>query len=382
MKERHRLRWLSVAILVSSISIGVLGTQTAKAVDTPIAINTTVLDFGEVTAGDTSLSINVTLTNTGGAAYGPINIYGGAPPSAEFSASQNCQGNTLTPAASCNISYRFSPTGAGSFSDTSTFTVSDGPQINGEDFAVTMTGVGVAPISVSPLALDFGGVVVDETSSPMTVIVTNITASPFGPVSITGGAPPTAEFNASQNCQGNTLAAGASCSLTFTFSPSAPGLFSDTSTFTIDEGGPSFEFTVTLTGCGGDSDQCPGGADFNPFIDDDGHIFENAIEWLSTEGITSGCNPPANDRFCPNDLVTRAQMAAFLVRAFGFTAGGGADLFDDDDGLVFETAIDRLGTAGVTQGCNPPDNNLFCPDDFVTRGQMAAFLKRAFENAT
>jgi hypothetical protein len=75
-------------------------------------------------------------------------------------------------------------------------------------------------------------------------------------------------------------------------------------------------------------------------------------------------------------------MAAFLVRAFGFTEGGGADLFDDDDGLIFETAIDRLGTAGVTQGCNPPDNNLYCPDDFVTRGQMAAFLRRAFESRT
>ena len=53
----------------------------------------------------------------------------------------------------------------------------------------------------------------------------------------------------------------------------------------------------------------------NPFIDDDGHIFENAIEWLDSNGITSGCNPPTNNRFCPNDNVTRGQMATFLVRA-------------------------------------------------------------------
>ena len=35
------------------------------------------------------------------------------------------------------------------------------------------------------------------------------------------------------------------------------------------------------------------------FIDDDGHLFENAIEWLANEGITKGCNPPVNDKFCP-----------------------------------------------------------------------------------
>ena len=37
---------------------------------------------------------------------------------------------------------------------------------------------------------------------------------------------------------------------------------------------------------------------------------------LADAGITKGCNPPANDRFCPDDRVTRGQMAAFLNRAF------------------------------------------------------------------
>jgi hypothetical protein len=65
------------------------------------------------------------------------------------------------------------------------------------------------------------------------------------------------------------------------------------------------------------------------------------------------------------------------VRALGFSDEGGGDLFVDDDESVFELAIDRLGTAGVTVGCNPPDNDRFCPNDRVTRGQMAAFLARA-----
>ena len=114
------------------------------------------------------------------------------------------------------------------------------------------------------------------------------------------------------------------------------------------------------------------------FSDDDGSVFEDDIEWLAAEGITQGCNPPANTLFCPADFVTRGQMAAFLVRAFGFSDDGGGDLFVDDDNSVFEDDIDRLGTAGVTKGCNPPANTMYCPAALVTRGQMAAFLVRAF----
>ena len=53
------------------------------------------------------------------------------------------------------------------------------------------------------------------------------------------------------------------------------------------------------------------------FFDDDGSTFENDIEKLATSGITVGCNPPDNDRFCPDAAVTRAEMALFLSRALG-----------------------------------------------------------------
>lgn len=115
------------------------------------------------------------------------------------------------------------------------------------------------------------------------------------------------------------------------------------------------------------------------FIDDDGSVFENDINQLKEMGVTQGCNPPVNNKFCPDSYVTRGQMAAFLVRFFGYTDNGGGNLFIDDDASIFENDIDKLGTAGVTKGCNPPTNNEFCPDDYVTRGQMAAFLQRAFE---
>jgi hypothetical protein len=71
-------------------------------------------------------------------------------------------------------------------------------------------------------------------------------------------------------------------------------------------------------------------------------------------------------------------MAAFLTRALDLTATGSTD-FVDDDGSIFETDIEKLANAGITKGCNPPSNDRYCPNDSVTRGQMAAFLTRALD---
>jgi hypothetical protein len=106
--------------------------------------STSAIDFGAVAAGSTSAPVAVTLTNTGGDPFGPINIFGGAPPTAEFNASQNCQGTTLPAGGSCQVTFSFSPGAAGSYNDTSSFTVSEtSSQTDGEDFSVTLTGTGV-----------------------------------------------------------------------------------------------------------------------------------------------------------------------------------------------------------------------------------------------
>ena len=115
----------------------------------------------------------------------------------------------------------------------------------------------------------------------------------------------------------------------------------------------------------------------NKFIDDDGSVFEADIAKLAAAGITRGCNPPENTMFCPDGYVTRGQMAAFLVRALDLTDDGGGNKFIDDDGSVFEADIAKLAAAGITRGCNPPENTMFCPASRVSRGQMAAFLYRA-----
>ncbi len=105
------------------------------------------------------------------------------------------------------------------------------------------------------------------------------------------------------------------------------------------------------------------------------HRFATEIAWLAAEGITNGCT---SDRFCPDESVTRGQMAAFLVRAL-------PDLQQLDPGTPFDdvppshtfyTEIGKLAEAGITQGCDTA-GTLFCPNDQVSRGQMAAFLVRA-----
>ena len=112
------------------------------------------------------------------------------------------------------------------------------------------------------------------------------------------------------------------------------------------------------------------------FTDDDGNVHEANIELIAAAGITAGNNPPANDEFGPDDPVTRGQMAAFLTRALGLPAAA-TDYFTDDDASIFEDDINSVAAAGITAGCNPPANDNYCPDDSVTRGQMATFLTRA-----
>lgn len=115
------------------------------------------------------------------------------------------------------------------------------------------------------------------------------------------------------------------------------------------------------------------------FTDDEDSVHEGGINRIREVGITEGCNPPTNDQFCPDQTMTRGQMAAFLARAFDF-APTDEDFFVDDEGHLFERAINRMAAEGVTQGCNPPANDRFCPDDPVTRGQMATFLTRVSDD--
>lgn len=172
------------------------------------------------------------------------------------------------------------------------------------------------------------------------------------------------------------------------------------------------------------------------FRDDDDSVHEKNIEIMFAEGITKGCNPPTNDRYCPEDTLTRghvaaflrrhlglaaveqdyftddgssefeadinaltaagigfgctetefcvevpltrAEMAEYLVRVFGYSNPDGSDFFADDDDNPFQDSINALFANGITVGCSATEP-LYCPEDSLTREQMATFLARALE---
>ncbi len=102
------------------------------------------------------------------------------------------------------------------------------------------------------------------------------------------------------------------------------------------------------------------------------------IEQLAADGITAGCG---GSNYCPDDPVTRAQMAVFLLKSkYGSSyippAVGSSTGFSDVTTDYWAASwIKQLAAEGITGGCG---TNLYCPESPVTRAQMAVFLVRTF----
>ena len=108
------------------------------------------------------------------------------------------------------------------------------------------------------------------------------------------------------------------------------------------------------------------------FFDDEGSVHEPSIELLHAAGVVDGCNSNG-DAFCPDDLITRGQLAKLLVRALDLAASE-TDYFSDDDGSPFEADINAIAALGVTNGCG---DGMYCPHDAMSRAAVAAFVSRA-----
>ncbi|MGE5275512.1 MAG: PQQ-binding-like beta-propeller repeat protein [Acidobacteriota bacterium] len=138
--------------------------------------------------------------------------------------------------------------------------------------------------------------------------------------------------------------------------------------------GLASDVVVTNPGC--QSATLPD-AYFYDFLDvPQAHLFHGAVVKVTRAGITKGCG---GGNYCPSDLVTRAQMAIFLLRgehgasyqpppATGTVFG---DVAAGDFGAAF---IEQLAAEGITTGCGKGD---YCPAQSVNRASMAVFLLRA-----
>ena len=112
------------------------------------------------------------------------------------------------------------------------------------------------------------------------------------------------------------------------------------------------------------------------FGDDNGSVHERAVNQLAAVGVVTGVRPGV---FAPGALVTRAQMATFLVRAHDLL---GADLanvgnrFVDDDGTAHEANINKAAGAGIAGGTQ---FGYFSPLENVSRAQLASFVARTLD---
>ncbi|GGF96110.1 S-layer homology domain-containing protein [Paenibacillus abyssi] len=116
---------------------------------------------------------------------------------------------------------------------------------------------------------------------------------------------------------------------------------------------------------------------FKTFSDIQGHWAQSAVELLAGRHITDGYD---DNRFGPVDGVTRAQFAAWLVRALNLSPGADhAALFDDvDPGAWYALPVQAAVEAGLVHGAN----GLFRPGDYVTREEMAVMAVRALQYAS
>jgi hypothetical protein len=105
-----------------------------------------------------------------------------------------------------------------------------------------------------------------------------------------------------------------------------------------------------------------------------GTWFTAAATWLAERGISTGVNGDPT-RFAPDRPVTRSQMAAFLWRFANSPVVPAGRTADVPRSAYYAKAVDWLSARGITTGVNG-DPTRFAPDMTVTRGQMAAFLFR------
>jgi uncharacterized repeat protein (TIGR01451 family) len=150
-----------------------------------------------------------------------------------------------------------------------------------------------------------------------------------------------------------------------------------TSAITFDAGGPGTTMSLSVVESGQLCDTLPGTAKVQVDFSDvpPGNNFHDDVDIIARDGITVGCG---DGNYCPDENNSRAQMAVFLEKS-----KFGADYVPPPaTGLIFADVhvgdfaadwIEDLYNRGITGGCQL-DPLLYCPDDPVTRAQMAVFL--------
>jgi hypothetical protein len=189
----------------------------------PVTLSAASLNFGAVLVKSSSTAPAVTLTNNQSVALSNISITVSG--SAAFTEVNTC-GASIPALGQCKITVTFAPTAAGEQS--ATINIADSAANSPQ--TISVKGTGLQPVAISPTSLSFGDQTVGTTSPAKVVTLTNNqkVSLTFSNITITGADP--GDFAQTNTC--STLAAGAKCTVSVTFKPSATGARSATLKFT------------------------------------------------------------------------------------------------------------------------------------------------------
>jgi probable HAF family extracellular repeat protein len=212
------------------------------ATSAPIAtLSPTSETFSTEAIGTTSAAQTVTLKNTGTTSLQITAIAIAGANAADFAQTHNCA-TSLAAGTSCSISVTFKPTASGT--RTAALSVTDNSA--GSPQKVGLTGIGTTA-KLSPTSLSLGTIVLGTSSPAKPVTLTNIgtTTLTISGIAITGTN--AGDFAQTHTC-GSSLAAGASCSVSVTFNPTASG--TRTAALSVTDYAAGSPQTVTLSGMG------------------------------------------------------------------------------------------------------------------------------------
>jgi hypothetical protein len=278
-----------------------------------------------------SATQKVTVTNTGthGLTLFPVKISG--PDPGDFpKTSDTCSGATVIPNGTCAVNVTFTPLAAGGRSASLVFTeiAPNSPQ------TVTLSGIGTGVgAGLSSTSLTFPDQIPGTTSPAQTVTLTNTGNALLTLTSINITGTNKGDFTETQTC-GSTLAAGANCTITVTFTPAALG--SRTAAITITDNALDTPQTVSLAGTGDipvpvinqplvPASAAPGGPGFTLTVNGTGFAAGATVKWngaaLATASVSSeeltATVPAANIASAGTAWVTVVNPGLDLVSNMG-----------------------------------------------------------------
>ena len=201
------------------------------------------LNFGNQNEGTTSAPLTITVTNTGNATLTVSTVKISGTNGADFKETNNCTSGGVAPQSTCAINVTFTPSTSGT--ENATVTITDNAPDSPE--STTLTGVGVGAsgpaVTLVPTSLTFATQLVGSTSPAQTVTLTNSGTAALAITSIAT----TGDFAETNTC-GTSVNAGASCTISVTFTPTT--INTRTGTVVITDNAPASPQTVALTGTG------------------------------------------------------------------------------------------------------------------------------------